>query len=98
MFLVLQQTNLPGVKKPEWAITLEQDGKFFEKSTLFIKHCAIVSAQTSKILDPFEVSVKSSPHRRKRFCEISILFEQEQTEGGFLKAENDFVNIFDEFD
>ena len=94
----MQQTNLPGAKKPEWALSLEQDGKFFEKSTMFINHCTIVLVQTSNILDPFEVSVKSSPHRRKRFCDISILFKQEQTEGSFLKAENDFVNVFDKFD
>ena len=89
----MQQTNLPDAKKPEWAISLEQDGKFFEKSTMFIKHCAILLVQTSNIFDPFEMLIESSPHRRKRFCDISILFQQEQTEGGLLKAEKDFVNI-----
>ena len=99
MFLVLQQTNLPGAKKPERAISLEQDGKFFEKSTMFFKYCAIELVQTFNILYPFEVSVKLRSHRRKRFFDISILFEQEQTEGDFLKAENDFfVNIFNKFD
>ena len=93
----MQQTNLPGAKKPEWAISLEQDGKFFEKSTMFIKHCAILLDQTSNIFDPFEMSVESSPHRRKRFCGISILFQQEQTERGLLKAEKDFVNILINF-
>ena len=65
---------------------------------MFIKHCAIVLVQTSNIFDPFEVSVQSRSHRRRRFFDILILFEQEQTEGGFLKAENDFVNIFNKFD
>ena len=65
---------------------------------MFIKHCAIVLVQTGNILDPFEVSVQSSSHRRKRFFDILILFEPEQTEGGFLKAKNDFVNILNKFD
>ena len=99
MFLALQQTNLPGAKKPKRAMSLKQDGNFFEKSAMFIKHCAIVLVQTFVILDSFKVTVKLRSHRRKRFCDISILFEQEQTEGDFLKAENDlFVNIFNKFD
>ena len=64
---------------------------------MFIKHCAILLVQTSNIFDPFEMSVESSPHRRKRFCGISILFQQEQTKGGLLKAEKDFVNILIDF-
>ena len=70
MFLVLQQTNLPGAKKPERAISLEQVVKFFEKSTMFIKHCAIVLVQIFNILHPFEVSVKLRSHRRKRFLNL----------------------------